>query len=135
MEIIGVIVAGIVIGLLGKLIAPGVAYQDTIRTIHSPRFMRDERAVEGSIEENPLHRELVEIAGMAGHDFVLDVVLAEERKIAEEEVEYLMSRGLSRDAATAKIVRGFLHVDIEGLPPELSEELRRAVKISEKELF
>lgn len=66
-----------------KLIAPGVAYQDTIRTIHSPRFMRDERAVEGSIEENPLHRELVEIAGMAGHDFVLDVVLAEKRKVAE----------------------------------------------------
>jgi Fe-S cluster assembly scaffold protein SufB len=56
-------------------------------------------------------------------------------KIAEEEVEYLMARGLSRDAATAMIVRGFLHVDIEGLPPELAEELRRAVEISEKELF
>jgi Fe-S cluster assembly scaffold protein SufB len=46
-----------------------------------------------------------------------------------------MSRGLSRDAATAMIVRGFLHVDIEGLPPELAEELRHAVEISEKELF
>jgi Fe-S cluster assembly scaffold protein SufB len=56
-------------------------------------------------------------------------------KIAEEEVEYLMSRGLSRDAATAMIVRGFLHVDIEGLPPELAEELKRAVEVSEKELF
>jgi Fe-S cluster assembly scaffold protein SufB len=56
-------------------------------------------------------------------------------KIAEEEVEYLMSRGLSRDAATAMIVRGFLHVDIEGLPPELAEELRRAVDVSDKDLF
>jgi len=56
-------------------------------------------------------------------------------KIAEEEVEYLMSRGLSRDAATAMIVRGFLHVDIEGLPPELAEELKRAVEVSEKDLF
>lgn len=65
-----------------KLIAPGVAYQDTIKTLHSPRFMRDQRAVEGSIEENPLHRELLEIAQMAGHHFVLDVVLAEGRKIA-----------------------------------------------------
>ena len=54
-----------------KLIAPGLAYQDTIKTLHSPRFMRDTRAVEGSIEENPLHQELLEIAGMAGHDFVL----------------------------------------------------------------
>jgi Fe-S cluster assembly scaffold protein SufB len=54
-------------------------------------------------------------------------------KIAEEEVEYLMARGLSRDDATATIVRGFLRVDIEGLPPILAEELQRAVKTSESE--
>ncbi len=65
-----------------KLIAPGLAYQDTIKTLHSPRFMRDTRAVEGSIEQNPLHQELLEIASLAGHDFVCDVVLAEGRKIA-----------------------------------------------------
>ena len=56
-------------------------------------------------------------------------------KIAEEEVEYLMARGLTRDEATAAIVRGFLHVDIEGLPPLLSEELNRAVEASEKEVM
>jgi nickel-dependent lactate racemase len=38
--------------------------------------------VEGSIEENPLHQELVEIATRAGHDFSLDVVLAQGRRIA-----------------------------------------------------
>ncbi len=65
-----------------KLVAPGLAYQETIKALHSPRFMRDARAVEGSIEENPLHKELLEIAGLAGHDFVCDVVLAEGRKIA-----------------------------------------------------
>ncbi len=64
-----------------KLIAPGIAYQDTIKTLHSPRFMRDARAVEGSIEENPLHQELLEIAAMAGHDFILDVVLTRGRKV------------------------------------------------------
>lgn len=56
-------------------------------------------------------------------------------KIAEEEVEYLMARGLTRDEATAAIVRGFLHVDIEGLPPELAAELKQAVESSEKELL
>ena len=56
-------------------------------------------------------------------------------KIAEEEVEYLMSRGLTRDEATATIVRGFLRVDIEGLPPLLAEELKRAVEASEKEVM
>jgi len=56
-------------------------------------------------------------------------------KIAEEEVEYLMSRGLTRDEATATIVRGFLRVDIEGLPPLLGAELQRAVETSEKEFM
>jgi nickel-dependent lactate racemase len=58
-----------------KLIAPGLAAQETIKVLHSPRFMRDPRAVEGSIEDNPLHRELLEIARMARHDFLVDVAL------------------------------------------------------------
>ena len=58
-----------------KLIAPGLAAQETIKILHSPRFMRDPRAVEGSIEDNPLHRELLEIAHMARHDFLVDVAL------------------------------------------------------------
>ena len=56
-------------------------------------------------------------------------------KIAEEEVEYLMARGLARSEATATIVRGFLRVDIEGLPPLLGAELQRAVEASEKDLM
>ena len=56
-------------------------------------------------------------------------------KIAEEEVEYLMSRGLSRDEATAMIVRGFLKVEIEGLPPMLEAELKKAIEDSEEALF
>jgi len=59
-----------------KLIAPGLAAQETIKVLHSPRFMRDPRAVEGSIEDNPLHLELLEIARMARHDFLVDVALA-----------------------------------------------------------
>lgn len=65
-----------------KLIVPGLAAQETIKVIHSPKFMREPRAVEGSIEDNPLHRELVEIAGMARHDFIVDVALARDRRIA-----------------------------------------------------
>lgn len=56
-------------------------------------------------------------------------------KIAEEEVEYLMARGLTRAEATATIVRGFLRVDIEGLPQMLSAELQRTIEASEKELM
>jgi Fe-S cluster assembly scaffold protein SufB len=69
---------------------------------------------------------------MAGIDLSHEAAVG---KIAEEEVEYLMARGLTRDEATAAIVRGFLHVDIEGLPPLLSDELKRAVAASEKDLM
>ncbi|HTY81358.1 MAG TPA: SufD family Fe-S cluster assembly protein [Dehalococcoidales bacterium] len=56
-------------------------------------------------------------------------------KINEEEVEYLMARGLTRTEATATIVRGFLRVDIQGLPPLLNTELKKAVDASEKEVM
>ncbi len=56
-------------------------------------------------------------------------------KIAEEEIEYLMARGLTRSEATATIVRGFLRVDIEGLPPLLGAELQRAIEASEKDIM
>jgi nickel-dependent lactate racemase len=39
-------------------------------------------ATEGSIEENPLHAELLEIARMARHDFILDVTLTKQREIS-----------------------------------------------------
>ncbi len=65
-----------------KLVVPGLAAQETIKVIHSPRFMREPLATEGSIEGNPLHAELVETAAMARHDFILDVTLTREREIS-----------------------------------------------------
>lgn len=65
-----------------KLIAPGLAAQETIKVLHSPKFMQDARTHEGSIEDNPLHRELVEIASIARHDFMVDVALTRTREIA-----------------------------------------------------
>jgi nickel-dependent lactate racemase len=74
---LGFIEPHLMLGFSGarKLVAPGLAAQETIKVLHSPKFMRDARAVEGSIEDNPLHRELLEIARMARHDFVVDVAL------------------------------------------------------------
>jgi hypothetical protein len=56
-------------------------------------------------------------------------------KIAQEEIAYLMSRGLSEDEATSTIVRGFLSVDIPGLPPELKAEIDRAIDESDKNVM
>jgi Fe-S cluster assembly scaffold protein SufB len=56
-------------------------------------------------------------------------------KIAQDEILYLMSRGLSEDEATATIVRGFLSVDIPGLPPQLKAEIDRAVGQSDQDMM
>ncbi|WP_461210710.1 SufB/SufD family protein [Desulfocurvus sp. DL9XJH121] len=44
-------------------------------------------------------------------------------KIAQEEIEYLQARGLDEDEATSTIVRGFLNVEMEGLPAELQKAI------------
>ncbi len=83
-------------------------------------------------EQGEIHA-IPELKGtLAGIDLSHEAAVG---KIAEEEVEYLMARGLSRSEATATIVRGFLRVDIEGLPPLLSAELQQAIEASEKDLM
>jgi nickel-dependent lactate racemase len=81
---LGFIEQHLMLGFSGgrKLIAPGVASQETIKVIHSPKFMREPMATEGSTADNPLHAELLEIAGMARHDFMLDVTLTQSRSIS-----------------------------------------------------
>jgi Fe-S cluster assembly scaffold protein SufB len=56
-------------------------------------------------------------------------------KIAQEEISYLMSRGLSEDEATSTIVRGFLSVDIPGLPDQLQAEIDKAIEESDKDVM
>jgi Fe-S cluster assembly scaffold protein SufB len=56
-------------------------------------------------------------------------------KIAQDEILYLMSRGLSEDEATSTIVRGFLSVDIPGLPPALKAQIDRAVEQSDQDMM
>ena len=55
-------------------------------------------------------------------------------KIAEEEVYYLMTRGFSEEEATSIIIRGFMDVDVKGLPPVLAQQIRRALDITAKSL-
>ncbi|MGC1873039.1 MAG: nickel-dependent lactate racemase [Acidobacteriaceae bacterium] len=81
---LGFIEQHLMLGFSGgrKLVAPGLAAQETIKVLHSPRFMREQHATEGSIRDNPLHAELLEVARMARHDFMLDVTLTKTREIS-----------------------------------------------------
>ncbi|MDR2866299.1 MAG: SufD family Fe-S cluster assembly protein [Methanomassiliicoccaceae archaeon] len=61
---------------------------------------------------------------------VADVEMTHEAavgKIARDQVEYLMMRGLTEDEAVGMIVRGFLEGGISGLPPELKKDIDDAI--------
>jgi hypothetical protein len=56
-------------------------------------------------------------------------------KLARDEIEYLMSRGLDEDEATATIIRGFLDVKITGLPEALQKQIDAIIDVAEKSGF
>ena len=56
-------------------------------------------------------------------------------KIAKDEIEYLMARGLDEETATATIIRGFLDVRVEGLPDVLQDQINAAIDAAEKSGF
>jgi Fe-S cluster assembly scaffold protein SufB len=53
--------------------------------------------------------------------------------IAEEEIEYLMTRGLSKDEAVSLITQGFMDVKILGLPKHLEDYIRKMIELTQKE--
>ncbi|WP_426131010.1 nickel-dependent lactate racemase [Pararhizobium sp. PWRC1-1] len=64
-----------------KVIAPGVAHHETIRTFHSARFMEHPLAVQCNLIGNPLHEEQLEIVKLLGEVYALNTVLDEERDL------------------------------------------------------
>lgn len=62
-----------------KAIMPGVSTAEAIQANHS--MMVDPLACAGSLEENPLRMDIEEAAGICGVDFILNVILDENKKI------------------------------------------------------
>lgn len=56
-------------------------------------------------------------------------------KIDQAEIEYLMARGVDEDEAVSMIVRGFLNVDIEGLPASLRQKIDRIISETQKDMM
>ncbi|MGA3125761.1 MAG: nickel-dependent lactate racemase [Candidatus Korobacteraceae bacterium] len=64
-----------------KVVAPGVAHHETIRTFHAARFMEHPLATQCNLIGNPLHEEQLEIIRMIGEIYSLNTVLDEERDL------------------------------------------------------
>ncbi len=83
----------------------------------------------GLILKDGMIHAIPEIAGL-----VVDTELSHEAavgRIARDEIEYLMSRGLDEETATATIIRGFLDVKIRGLPELLQRQIDAAIDSAE----
>lgn len=63
-----------------KLICPGIAGIDTIRAWHSPKFLEHPKAASGFLEGNPVHAENTWIAQHTGCDFIVNVVIDDQRR-------------------------------------------------------
>jgi nickel-dependent lactate racemase len=95
-----------------KVIAPGVAHQETIRTFHSARFMEDPLAVQCNLAGNPLHEEQLEILRMIGETFAVNTVIDEERDLVfvnfgEILASHQAAVGFIEAATTVPIARRF----------------------------
>ena len=64
-----------------KVISPGVAHHETIRTFHSAKFMEDEAARVSNLDGNPLHEEQLEIVARVGPVYALNTVLDHHRNL------------------------------------------------------
>ena len=87
----------------------------------------------GLILKNGLMKAVPELSGsVPGVEMSHEAAVG---KIDQREIEYLMARGLDEDEAVSTIVRGFLNVEIEGLPPGLQQRLDKAVDDTQKDML
>jgi nickel-dependent lactate racemase len=95
-----------------KVVAPGVAYQDTILNFHTSRILEHCNAANCIIEGNPLHNEQAEIVRTIGGIVSLNVVIDEERRIGfvnfgEIDASHLEAVAFMRNHAEIPVPRRF----------------------------
>ncbi len=84
-----------------KVVAPGVAGHETIRTFHSARFMEDPLAVQCNLVGNPLHEEQLEIVRTIGDIYALNTVIDEDRDLGLRHLRRDHRRAISRRSTSS----------------------------------
>ena len=64
-----------------KSVLPGIASKKTVLWNHNARFIANKNARPGSIDENPVHKDMLFAAKAAKLEFILNVVLNSEKKV------------------------------------------------------
>lgn len=91
-----------------KVVAPGVAGHETIRTFHSARFMEDPHAVQCNLSGNPLHEEQLEIVARLGEVYAINTVIDEDRDLIDVNFGEVVSSHL----ASVEVVEALARVEL-----------------------
>ena len=95
-----------------KVVAPGVAGEDTILTFHNASFMEDAGATQCNLEGNPLHEEQLEIVRTLGELYAVNTVIDEARALSfvsfgDVEASHLAAVDFVKDYAIVEVPRRF----------------------------
>jgi nickel-dependent lactate racemase len=110
-----------------KVVAPGVAHHETIRTFHSARFMEDPLAVQCNLIGNPLHEEQLEIVRGLGDVYALNTVIDDERALAYVNFGEI----IASHAAAVQFVDAVIRVPAPRMKRNLLPETCRPVQARE----
>ncbi|MHA1245803.1 MAG: SufB/SufD family protein [Candidatus Thorarchaeota archaeon] len=121
-------------GARGKVISRSIA-TDQAQIIARGELVGKTAGVRGRLECNGLLlNEGARIAAVPMLDAVAEgVELSHEAtvgKVGADQLNYLMSRGLTEEEATSLIVSGFMHLKTPDLPPPLQKAIDDAVKMT-----
>jgi len=116
-----------------KVIAPGVAHAETIRTFHNAAFMAHPRAANCVLDGNPLHEEQVAIIEMLGGALALNTVIDDRRRLTfvnfgEILTSHVQAVGFAREYAQVPVGRRFATVVTSAAGHPLDKTYYQTVK-------
>lgn len=116
-----------------KVVVPGIAHADTIRTLHSAGYMEDANTVQCRLEGNPLHEEQVRIVRDLGDVYAVNTVIDDARRLSFVNFgdivdSHLQAVAFARDYLTVPVTRRFRTVVTSGAGFPLDQTYYQAVK-------
>ena len=115
-----------------KSILPGVASRKTVLYNHNARFLQSPWARQGSLKDNPIHRDMLFAARQAKLAFILNVLIDGEKRIiaavaGELEAAHEKGCALSRQMTQVKAVEADIAITSNGGYP-LDQNVYQSVK-------
>ncbi|MDX9897242.1 MAG: nickel-dependent lactate racemase, partial [Desulfofustis sp.] len=92
-----------------KVVAPGVAYQDTILTFHTAQVLEHPCAANCVMAGNPLHQAQMEIVKRIGEIYAVNVVIDDKRRLGRVTFGEIEASHL----AAVDFMRRYAEIDIE----------------------